>query len=80
MNDSRWFEDVRVSLRTYVEAVDRLSFLESNIFLGALGIDELSFGFRLGFVSAPDAVAIELRRYENGMALFTIVRKWRNLL
>jgi len=69
MKDPRWFEDVRAALQPYVAGIDRLHFLEANISVGALGIDELSTGFRLGLVSASDAVAIELRRYKKGIAL-----------
>ena len=66
MKNQRWFDQMRRSLEQLgIESIDVNSVVPSN----RLTLDVLTFGHRLGVLSAEAVIAIELRKLKEGAAL-----------
>jgi hypothetical protein len=61
--DDAWFERITTAISTY--SLPRLP-MEQLVHVSRLGMDELAFGYRLGYVHPQLAVSISLSRLERG--------------
>ena len=62
--DEQWFD--RLSSAISIGDVPTLS-LEALVEVSRLGMDEIAFGYRLGYMSAALAVDVSLQRYRSGL-------------